>query len=190
MFLCLELIVSVVKFGICSAIRVHKAKNSQCSSQKGGLQPQTDEIQHLITAIQCCHQAKRDKAVSTYMESTGSYNLPFFLCQFEQAKTSFDWNVLRPYLLKNLLLIFMCESGSNYSLCSASTLIIYRHRTSPVSAKKRALTFNHPEGCKTPKKSSPRKSSGKSPMQGSQQWRVPSHQRLWQCLSYVPLLSL
>jgi len=86
-FLVWKLIVSVVKFGICSAVRVHKAKNSQCSSQKGGLQPQTDEI-HLITAIQCCHQAKGDKAVSTYMESIGSYNLPFFLCQFEQAKTS------------------------------------------------------------------------------------------------------
>ena len=143
MFLCLELIVSVVKFGICSAIRVHKAKNSQCSSQKGGLQPQTDEIQHLITAIQCCHQAKRDKAVSTYMESTGSYNLPFFLCQFEQAKTSFDWNVLRPYLLKNLLLIFMCESGSNYSLCSTSTLIIPSQNLSRLSKK---ACINYPSG--------------------------------------------
>jgi len=61
--LCLELIVSVFRFGIWSAIRVHKSKNSQFPSQKGGLQPQTDELQYLITAIQCCHQAKRNKAV-------------------------------------------------------------------------------------------------------------------------------
>ena len=97
-----------------------KIPNAQA---KRWTQPQTDEI-HLITAIQCCHQAKRDKAVSTYMESIDSYNLPFFFVNLSKHRLPFHWNVLRPYLLKNLLLIFMCESGSNYSLCSASTLII------------------------------------------------------------------